>query len=51
MVKQYEKSGDVSGIAISLPGFVDSQTGFTEFAGAIIALSGEKVKKRLEEKT
>ncbi|MFB8735193.1 hypothetical protein ACEQPO_19265 [Bacillus sp. SL00103] len=26
------KTSDVSGIAISLPGFVDSEAGYTEFA-------------------
>ncbi|MDR0126884.1 ROK family protein [Bacillus zhangzhouensis] len=51
VVKQYQKTRDVSGIAISLPGFVDSQTGYTEFAGAIIALNGQNVKTLLEEKT
>ncbi|PCK20804.1 transcriptional regulator [Bacillus pumilus] len=51
VVKQYEKAWDVRGIAISLPGFVDSQTGYTEFAGAIIALNGQNVKTLLEERT
>ncbi len=51
VVKQYQKTSDVSGIAISLPGFVDSETGYTEFAGAIIALNGQNLKTLLEEKT
>ncbi|MCY7434324.1 ROK family protein [Bacillus pumilus] len=51
VVKQYQRTSDVSGIAISLPGFVDSETGYTEFAGAIIALNGQNVKTLLEEKT
>lgn len=30
---------------------MDSETGYTEFAGAIIALNGQNVKTLLEEKT
>nr|WGD96665.1 ROK family protein [Bacillus safensis] len=51
VVRQYQRMQDVSGIAISLPGFVDSESGYTEFAGAIIALNGQNVKTLLEEKT
>ncbi|QGX65433.1 ROK family protein [Bacillus sp. ms-22] len=51
VVQEYQASWDVEGIAISLPGFVDSQTGYTEFAGAIIALHGQNVKTLLEERT
>ncbi|MDN4638591.1 ROK family protein, partial [Bacillus sp. PsM16] len=51
VVKEYQRTCDIKGIAMSLPGFVDSQTGFTEFAGAIIALNGKNVKTILEEKT
>ncbi|MED1531993.1 ROK family protein [Bacillus altitudinis] len=51
VVKEYQRTWDIKGIAVSLPGFVDSQTGYTEFAGAIIALNGQNVKTLLEEKT
>lgn len=51
VVKEYQRTWDIKGIAMSLPGFVDSQTGYTEFAGAIIALNGQNVKTLLEEKT
>lgn len=50
VVKEYQRTWDIKGIAMSLPGFVDSQTGYTEFAGAIIALNGQNVKTLLEEK-
>ncbi|MDM5298761.1 ROK family protein [Bacillus pumilus] len=51
VVKLYQKTWEVQGIAISLPGFVDSQTGYTEFAGAVIALNGQNVKTLLEKRT
>lgn len=51
VVTEYQRTWDIKGIAMSLPGFVDSQTGYTEFAGAIIALNGQNVKTLLEEKT
>ncbi|MFP3749624.1 ROK family protein [Bacillus altitudinis] len=50
-MKEYQRTWNIKGIAMSLPGFVDSQTGYTEFAGAIIALNGQNVKTLLEEKT
>lgn len=51
VVKRYQMTWNISGIAISLPGFVDSQTGYTEIAGAIIALNGQNIKLILEERT
>ncbi|MFS0655295.1 ROK family protein [Bacillus sp. 179-C3.3 HS] len=50
VVKQYQQMYEVSGVAVSLPGFVDSQTGYTEFAGAVIALNGHNIKTLLEKR-
>ena len=43
-VKDYQKANEVSGIAISLPGFINAKTGYSELAGAITALNGKNLK-------
>ncbi len=44
----YTKNNDVSGVAISLPGFINPDTGYSERAGAITALDNQNLKKLLE---
>lgn len=44
----YQKGNDIKGIAVSLPGFIDIHTGFSETAGAIVALQGKNLKEILE---
>ncbi|WP_182200255.1 ROK family protein [Paraliobacillus salinarum] len=47
-VRTYQASSDVRGIAISMPGYIDVHTGYSERAGAITALDGKNIKDLLE---
>ncbi len=47
-IKGYLENYDISGIAISLPGFVNINTGYAEDAGAITILNGKNLKNLLE---
>ncbi|QDP41313.1 ROK family protein [Radiobacillus deserti] len=49
VIQNYQLNHRISGIAVSLPGFVNVETGFTEHAGAIHALHGKNLKELLEE--
>lgn len=51
IIGKYREKYNISGIGISLPGFVDPSTGYTEKAGAIDALHGKNLKEILEVKT
>ncbi|MGE6629294.1 ROK family protein [Bacillus sp. NPDC077027] len=51
VIRDFQQNWTLEGIAISLPGFVDSSTGYTEFAGAITALNRQNIKTLLEKKT
>lgn len=48
-IGMYQKSDRVDGIAISMPGYIDNDTGYCERAGAIVALDGKNIKQMLEE--
>lgn len=50
-INDYRENSEVSGIAISLPGYIDVMTGYSELAGAISALHGQNLKILLEEST
>lgn len=50
VIKKYEDKYELSGIAISLPGFINFNTGYSEKAGAITALDNENLKEILEKK-
>ena len=47
-VKTYTENNSVSGVAISLPGYINPHTGYSERAGAISVLDGQNLKKLLE---
>jgi beta-glucoside kinase len=47
-IRMYSRKHEISGVAISLPGFVNPQTGFTERGGAVTALNNQNLKKLLE---
>ncbi|MFB1050614.1 ROK family protein [Paraliobacillus sp. JSM ZJ581] len=47
-VRTYQTSYDIRGIAISMPGYIDVHTGYSERAGAITALDGKNIKQLLE---
>ncbi|WP_040978144.1 ROK family protein [Oceanobacillus jeddahense] len=47
-IKAYQTNDHISGIAISMPGFVNIKTGYTEDAGAITILNGKNLKTLLE---
>ncbi|UFT98588.1 ROK family protein [Radiobacillus kanasensis] len=49
VIQDYQLDHEIHGVAISLPGFVNVETGFTEHAGAINALHGKNLKELLEE--
>ncbi|MCQ6280425.1 ROK family protein [Bacillus sp. EB600] len=49
-INMYTRNTIVSGIAISLPGFINPHTGYSELAGNIGALSNKNLKKLLEAK-
>ena len=47
-VKTYTENNSVSGVAISLPGYINPHTGYSERAGTISVLDGQNLKKLLE---
>lgn len=47
-ITEYNEEHEVEGVAISLPGFINPSTGFSERAGSIIALDGKNLKELLE---
>lgn len=47
-VQAYQNRFDIAGVAISMPGFVNIKTGYTEDAGAITILNGKNLKTLLE---
>lgn len=47
-IKMYTKNNRVSGVAISLPGFINPRTGYSERAGAVTALNNQNLKRLLE---
>ncbi|WP_066314924.1 ROK family protein [Bacillus sp. FJAT-29814] len=47
-IMSYLKNHQVSGIAVSLPGFINPYTGFSEQAGAVTALKNQNLKSLLE---
>jgi len=47
IVEDYQKVKEISGIAISLPGLINAKTGYSEIAGAIVALSNKNLKEIL----
>jgi beta-glucoside kinase len=47
-IQTYLDNHDVMGVAISLPGFINPYTGYSEQAGAISALNEQNLKKLLE---
>ncbi|GLC89554.1 ROK family protein [Lysinibacillus piscis] len=47
-IRNYQQNHDIAGIAISMPGYVDIDTGYLERAGAITALDGQNMKQLLE---
>ncbi|WP_026567603.1 ROK family protein [Bacillus sp. UNC41MFS5] len=49
-IKLYKKNNDLSGVAISLPGFINPKTGYSERGGAITALDNQNLKKFLEKR-
>ncbi len=49
-INMYTRNTIVSGIAISLPGFINPHTGYSEAAGSVKALSHQNLKKLLEAK-
>ncbi|WHY85673.1 ROK family protein [Neobacillus novalis] len=49
-VEEYKYSHQVSGIGISMPGFIDITTGYSETAGNVAALKGKNIKSLLEER-
>ena len=49
-IDRYIEKYEVSGIGISMPGYVDIDTGYVERAGAITALDGQNIKEILEDK-
>ncbi|WP_440897652.1 ROK family protein [Amphibacillus sp. Q70] len=49
-IHTYQINNRVHGIAISMPGYIDNDTGYSERAGAIVALDGKNIKQILAEK-
>jgi beta-glucoside kinase len=47
-ITMYTRNNNVSGVAISLPGFINPHSGYSERAGAITALDNQNLKKLLE---
>lgn len=48
IINFYKNKYEISGIGISIPGFVDTSTGFTQRAGAITILDGKNLKTIIE---
>lgn len=51
IINYYRNNYEISGIGISIPGFVDTSTGFTQRAGAITILDGKNLKTIIENTT
>ncbi|MCP8969402.1 ROK family protein [Ectobacillus ponti] len=53
MLRVIEEYGqeEAAGIAISMPGFINVDTGYAEWAGAVAALQGQNLKQLLVERT
>lgn len=49
-IKMYVKNNQVMGVAISLPGFINPHTGYSEQAGAVTALINQNLKSLIESK-
>lgn len=49
-IEQYTSVHEITGVAVSLPGFIDANSGYSERAGAIISLDNKNLKKLLEER-
>jgi len=47
-IAEYNEEHEVEGVAISLPGFINPVTGYSEKAGAVTALDGKNLKKLIE---
>ncbi|MBT2655049.1 ROK family protein [Bacillus sp. ISL-18] len=47
-IRTYQNNHNVLGVAVSLPGFINPDTGYSEQAGAITALNNQNLKKLLE---
>jgi beta-glucoside kinase len=47
-IKMYTTNNDVKGVAISLPGFINPHSGYSERAGAVTALDNQNLKTLLE---
>jgi beta-glucoside kinase len=47
-IQTYLDNYDAIGVAISMPGFIDPHTGYSEQAGAVTALNGQNLKRLLE---
>ncbi len=50
VINDYKSKYDIEGIGISLPGFINPKTGYSEKAGAIEALHYKNLKEILQEK-
>lgn len=50
VIEMYRDLHEISGIAISLPGYINPYTGYAERAGSITALDHQNLKRLLEEK-
>ncbi|WP_307852054.1 ROK family protein [Neobacillus rhizophilus] len=50
-INMYTQNHQVSGVAISLPGFINPHTGYSESGGAVTALDHQNLKKLLEKRT
>jgi len=48
-IEEYRKNHDIQGIAISMPGYIDIYSGYSEMAGAIEALNGKNLKTLLNQ--
>ncbi|WP_347834641.1 ROK family protein [Gracilibacillus sp. JCM 18860] len=48
-INEMSKKYAIEKVGISFPGFINPQTGFAEFAGAIAVLHGTNIKEQLEE--
>ncbi|WP_051348544.1 ROK family protein [Peribacillus kribbensis] len=50
-ITEYKKEHAIQGIAISLPGFINIETGYSERAGSIRVLDGKNLKELIEQMT
>ncbi|MRH43864.1 ROK family protein [Aquibacillus halophilus] len=49
-IEDYHQQHNIRGIAISMPGFINVNTGYSETAGAIVVLNGKNLKSLLLER-